>query len=82
MLQPLRAGHWLRRIYCRIICLISRHLPTGTVTFLFTDVEGSTKLVYPLRLLDHPGLVSGSDAEMKGPESAWLNSLLDSPASN
>ena len=24
---------------------VARHLPTGTVTFLFTDVEGSTKLL-------------------------------------
>ena len=27
---------------------VSRELPTGTVTFLFTDVEGSTKLLHEL----------------------------------
>jgi class 3 adenylate cyclase len=27
---------------------VRRDLPTGTVTFLFTDVEGSTKLVHEL----------------------------------
>ena len=26
----------------------NRHLPSGTVTFLFTDVEGSTKLLHAL----------------------------------
>jgi class 3 adenylate cyclase len=25
-----------------------RQLPSGTVTFLFTDIEGSTKLLYEL----------------------------------
>src|SRR5919108_452474 len=29
-------------------CLVSRELPSGTVTFLFTDVEGSTKLLHEL----------------------------------
>ncbi len=27
---------------------VARDLPTGTVTFLFTDVEGSTKLLHAL----------------------------------
>src|SRR6266571_5758574 len=27
---------------------VSRQLPSGTVTFLFTDVEGSTKLLHEL----------------------------------
>src|SRR5207249_5155061 len=27
---------------------VSRELPSGTVTFLFTDVEGSTKLLHEL----------------------------------
>ena len=31
-----------------IITLVRRGLPTGTVTFLFTDVEGSTKLLHEL----------------------------------
>src|SRR5213079_3007721 len=27
---------------------VSRHLPSGTVTFLFTDIEGSTRLLHEL----------------------------------
>jgi class 3 adenylate cyclase len=27
---------------------MARDLPTGTITFLFTDVEGSTKLLHAL----------------------------------
>jgi class 3 adenylate cyclase len=27
---------------------MQRNLPTGTVTFIFTDVEGSTKLLHEL----------------------------------
>ena len=27
---------------------VGRELPTGTVTFLFTDVEGSTRLLHEL----------------------------------
>ena len=29
--------------------LVRNDLPTGTVTFLFTDVEGSTRLLHALR---------------------------------
>ncbi|MDQ3319844.1 MAG: hypothetical protein M3515_06335, partial [Actinomycetota bacterium] len=32
----------------RIMALMQRELPTGTVTFLFTDIEGSTKLLHEL----------------------------------
>jgi predicted ATPase/class 3 adenylate cyclase len=32
---------------------VSRELPTGTVTFLFTDVEGSTKLLHELGAEDY-----------------------------
>jgi predicted ATPase/class 3 adenylate cyclase len=32
---------------------VERALPTGTVTFLFTDVEGSTKLLYELGAEDY-----------------------------
>jgi class 3 adenylate cyclase len=41
-----------------------RDLPSGTVTFLFTDVEGSTKLLHELgpagyaaALAEHRGIV-------------------------
>src|SRR5262245_8362146 len=33
---------------CRMICQMRRALPSGTVTFLFTDVEGSTRLLHEL----------------------------------
>jgi class 3 adenylate cyclase len=29
---------------------VRRDLPSGTVTFLFTDVEGSTKLLHGARI--------------------------------
>src|SRR4029450_10715031 len=32
----------------RMITAVRSDLPTGTVTFLFTDVEGSTKLLHSL----------------------------------
>ena len=32
----------------RIILAVRRDLPSGTVTFVFTDVEGSTKLLHEL----------------------------------
>jgi class 3 adenylate cyclase len=46
----------------------SQHLPTGTVTFLFTDIEGSTKLAqeYPETwetLRDHHNTILGSAIE-------------------
>jgi hypothetical protein len=34
-------------------------LPTGTVTFLFTDLEGSTKLLEALMTLDEQAGQSG-----------------------
>ena len=43
-------------------------LPAGAVTFLFTDIEGSTRLVkalrerYPLVLAEHRGLVRAAIA--------------------
>jgi class 3 adenylate cyclase len=36
-------------------------LPTGTVTFLFTDVEGSTRLLYELGHAPHPQLSARLD---------------------
>jgi hypothetical protein len=33
-------------------------LPTGTVTFLFTDVEGSTKLLHELRADAYAGVLA------------------------
>ena len=32
----------------RIMSAVRRDLPSGTVTFLFTDIEGSTKLLHEL----------------------------------
>ena len=49
-------------------------LPTGTVTFLFTDVEGSTALAHRLAhdfqdiLVEHRGLVRSAVAESNGVE--------------
>ena len=49
-------------------------LPTGTVTFLFTDIEGSTKLLqrlgprYPEALADHRALLRAAFAEFGGVE--------------
>jgi predicted ATPase/class 3 adenylate cyclase len=49
-------------------------LPTGTVTFLMTDVEGSTRLLadlggdYARLLLDHHGIVRGELARHHGVE--------------
>jgi class 3 adenylate cyclase len=46
------------------MCPVRRDLPSGTVTFLFTDVEGSTNLLHELgteayatALAEHPGSV-------------------------
>jgi len=43
---------------------VAKHLPSGTVTFLFTDVEGSTRLLHDLgidryaaALADHCGIL-------------------------
>jgi predicted ATPase/class 3 adenylate cyclase len=52
-----------------------RDLPSGTVTFLFTDVEGSTKLLHELgaadyakALADHRGIVRGAFGAYGGVE--------------
>src|SRR6266511_3553693 len=37
----------------RMMTLVRRNLPLGTVTFLFTDVEGSTKLLHELGVADY-----------------------------
>lgn len=48
------------------------HLPTGTITFLFTDVEGSTRLVqtlgdrWPAVVTAHDGLIRDAVAEHHG----------------
>jgi len=41
-----RAVTW--RLRWRIMTAMARDLPSGTVTFLFTDIEGSTKLLHEL----------------------------------
>ena len=49
-------------------------LPTGTVTFLFTDIEGSTRLLdkfggdYPALLTDHSHLIRAATAGAGGIE--------------
>ncbi|MFE5670568.1 adenylate/guanylate cyclase domain-containing protein [Agromyces sp. NPDC056523] len=49
-----------------------RRLPTGTVTYLFTDVEGSTRLLeaaadrWPALLADHDRLLRGAIADHGG----------------
>jgi len=49
-----------------------RRLPVGTVTFLFTDIEGSTRLLsalgdrYPALLATHNGLLRDSIARHRG----------------
>ena len=51
-----------------------RDLPTGTVTFLFTDIEGSTKLLhefgdaYADALADHRGVLRKAFADHGGTE--------------
>ncbi len=62
-------------------------LPTGTVTFLFTDIEGSTRLVqalgerYPALLADHRRLieqaVAGSGGHVFGAEGDALFAAFD-----
>src|ERR1043166_7055354 len=51
-----------------------RELPRGTVTFLFTDIEGSTRLLHELgdgyadALAEHRRLVRGAIASHRGVE--------------
>jgi len=51
---------------------VAPELPTGTVTFLMTDIEGSTRLLqalgdrYPAVLADHYGLLQDAFAEAGG----------------
>ena len=39
---------WFSAFFWRMMALVRRDLPSGTVTFLFTDVEGSTRLLHEL----------------------------------
>jgi predicted ATPase/class 3 adenylate cyclase len=55
--------------------LVRRDLPSGTITFLFTDVEGSTRLLHELgaegyaeRLADHRRLIRAACARHYGVE--------------
>jgi class 3 adenylate cyclase len=54
---------------------VVKHLPSGTVTFLFTDVEGSTRLLHDLgadryaaALADHRGILRRAIARHGGVE--------------
>jgi class 3 adenylate cyclase len=53
-------------------------LPSGTVTFLFTDIEGSTALVQQLRdryqgvLGDHQTILRAAVAEAGGGGAVWI----------
>jgi predicted ATPase/class 3 adenylate cyclase len=58
-----------------IIVRVAQELPSGTVTFLFTDVEGSTRLLdelgaggYAEALADHRGVLRGVIASHGGVE--------------
>jgi class 3 adenylate cyclase len=42
-----------------------RPLPTGTVTFLFTDIEGSTRLVQELGPADYAELLERHNAILR-----------------
>jgi class 3 adenylate cyclase len=57
-------------------------LPVGTVTFLFTDIEGSTRLLKLLRdrygeaLEDHQGILRAAFAENGGSRDRHAGRLL------
>ena len=60
---------------CRMILLMRAGLPSGTVTFLFTDVEGSTRLLeelgpdrYAVALADHRRIVREACVSLGGVE--------------
>lgn len=66
---PLESDHFSLYTFSMTNSPTGRHLPSGTVTFLFTDIEGSTKLAqqYPdqwesLRARHHSILQSAIDA--------------------
>jgi class 3 adenylate cyclase len=51
----------------RETCRVMRSLPSGTVTFLFTDIEGSTRLLdalcpegYAAALAEHRRILRGA----------------------
>ncbi|KRT76923.1 MAG: AAA ATPase, partial [Armatimonadetes bacterium CSP1-3] len=54
---------------------MAKHLPTGTVSFLFTDIQGSTELLHRLGdqrygevLLEHQRLLREAFAREEGAE--------------
>jgi class 3 adenylate cyclase len=64
--------------------LFVRELPSGTVTFLFTDIEGSTRLLHELgdayadALAEHRRVLrdafarhSGVEVDTQGTRSSW-----------
>src|SRR5207247_6874354 len=43
-----------------------RELPSGTVTFLFTDIEGSTKLLHELGAAEYAQALAGHRRVLRG----------------
>jgi predicted ATPase/class 3 adenylate cyclase len=70
------AGPFMRLVCAGALCSpVQRELPAGTVTFLFTDVEGSTKLLHELGaeayadvLAEHRRVLRGAFAAHGGVE--------------
>src|SRR6476469_8185546 len=66
---PVSAASRWRRVACLMVHGSIRSLPTGSVTFLFTDVEGSTRLLraqgkaYAGLLERHGAILSGAASE-------------------
>lgn len=56
---------------------LTRALPEGTVSFLFTDIEGSTQLVHQLRD-EYPNLISEHNNLLRSSFDRWSGTEVDS----